>query len=86
MARNTLNDLNDLLFEQMEKLRDDEMSEEQIKREISRANALTGLAEVAVRNGELAFKVMNHLNEYRKDGELTPVPQMLRAGEDFDGI
>ena len=81
MARNTLNDLNDLLFEQMEKLRD-----EQIKREISRANALTGLAEVAVRNGELAFKVMNHLNEYRKDGELTPVPQMLRAGEDFDGI
>ena len=35
------------------------------------------MAEVIVRNGELALGVMKHVNEYRTDGELAPIPKML---------
>ena len=79
MAKNTLNDLNDHLFAQLEKLMDDEVSPEQIEREIARSKAVTAVAETIVRNGELAFKVMQHMNEYRSDGELAPVPTMLES-------
>lgn len=81
MAKNTLNDLNNHLFEQLEKLMDDDVSDEKMKKEISRAHAVTALAETIVRNGELAFKVMQHLNEYRNDGELAPIPEMLESGK-----
>lgn len=80
MPRNTLSDLNNHLFEQLEKLRDDEVTPEQMDREIARSKAVTAVAEVIVRNGELAFKVMQHMNEYRTDGELAPVPEMLEPG------
>ena len=81
MAKNTLNDLNNHLFEQLEKLMDDDVSDEKMKKEISRAHAVTAIAETIVRNGELAFKVMQHLNEYRRDGELAPIPEMLESGK-----
>lgn len=80
MARNTLADLNDHLFEQLERLMDDDVSEEQMKKEVIRSKAVTEVAEVIVRNGELAFKVMQHMNDYRTDGELAPVPAMLNGG------
>lgn len=81
MAKNTLTDLNNHLFEQLEKLMDDDVSDEKMKKEISRAHAVTAIAETIVRNGELAFKVMQHLNEYRRDGELAPIPEMLESGK-----
>ena len=81
MAKNTLNDLNDHLFAQLEKLMDDDVSPEQIEREIARSKAVTAVAETIVRNGELAFKVMQHMNEYRSDGKLAPVPKMLESRE-----
>ncbi|MEE1449669.1 hypothetical protein [Faecalitalea cylindroides] len=45
--RNTLMDLNNLLFEQMERLMDDDLDQEQ---EVIRAKALKGLAETAISN------------------------------------
>lgn len=80
MAKNSLTDLNNHLFEQLERLMDDDVSEEQMKKEIIRSKAVTEVAEVIVRNGELAFKVMQHMDDYRKDGELTPLPEMLKSG------
>ena len=79
MPKNTLGDLNNHLFAQLEKLMDDDLSAEQIDREINRSRAVTAISETIVRNGELAFKVMQHLNEYRQDGNLAPIPEMLEA-------
>lgn len=81
---NTLSDLNNYLFEQIERLQDDELSEEQMQREIVRAGAITKIGETIIRNGELALKTMQHLNEYaygriKNDSELAPVPPMLEA-------
>ena len=53
--KNTLSDLNNYLFETIERLQDDELDEEHLNREIRRAEAVTKVSEVIVRNGELTL-------------------------------
>ena len=82
--KNTLSDLNNYLFESIERLNDDELTEEELKKEILRSQAVTEVAEVIVRNGELALKTMQHMNEYgygcgNRDAALAPVPALLEA-------
>ena len=45
MARNTLGDLNNHLFEQLERLMDDELAGEQLREEITRAKAVASIAK-----------------------------------------
>ena len=52
--RNTLSDLNNHLFEQLERLNDEDLSEEQLDRELRRSEGMTKVAEQIIRNGELA--------------------------------
>ncbi len=80
--RNTLQDLNDYLFETLERLTDDDATEEQMQREITRAEAVTRVAETVIHNGELALRTMQHLNEFRSDGKLAPVPKMLEVSKE----
>lgn len=83
--KNTLNDLNNYLFESLERLLDDDLDEEALQKEITRSKAVTGVAETIVRNGELALRTMEHLNEYGygsnagHERTLAPVPAMLEA-------
>lgn len=79
--KNTLQDLNNYLFETLERLTDD-ATEEQMQREITRAEAVTRVAETVIHNGELALRTMQHLNEYRSDGKLAPVPKMLEVSKE----
>lgn len=81
---NTLSDLNNYLFEQIERINDDQLTPEQLQSEIVRSQAITKIAETIVRNGELALKTMMHLNEYGydqggKNPNLAPVPTMLEG-------
>lgn len=83
--KNTIGDLNNYLFETLERLQDDELTDEQLHREILRSQAVTSVAETVIRNGELALKTMQHLNEFgygkgKRDELLAPVPVMLEAG------
>lgn len=70
--KNTLTDLNNLLFEQMERLMDDELDEEV---EVKRANALKGLAEAAIDNAALALKAEKFKAEFgmKTDNGLPPM-------------
>lgn len=82
--KNTLSDLNNYLFESLERLMDDSLTEEQMEREIVRSKAVTSVAQTVIQNGELALKTMAHLNEYgygrrRTDTDLAPVPAMLEV-------
>lgn len=83
--KNTLGDLNNYLFESLERLMDDDLSEEEIQKEILRSTAVTSVARTVIQNGELALKTMQHLNEYgygtakRKNSDLAPVPAMLEV-------
>lgn len=80
--KNNLEDLNNYLFETLERLLDDDLTDEQMEREITRSKAVTSIAETVIHNGELALKTMQHLNDMgygrgKGDDSLAPVPKML---------
>ncbi len=54
--KNKLTDLNDYLFEQIERINDDSLNEEELSKEIKKAEAIQGIAETIIKNGELQFK------------------------------
>lgn len=77
---NTLGDLNNHLFEQLERLNDDEMDEETLEKELKRSEGMTKIAEKIIQNGELAYKTMKHMDEYGyNSGGHQTVPAMLEA-------
>lgn len=51
--KNKLTDLNDYLFEQIERINDDSLNEEELSKEIKKAEAIQGIAETIIKNGEL---------------------------------
>jgi 2-iminoacetate synthase ThiH len=61
MARNKLSDLNDHLFEQLERLSDEDLTEEQLEKEIKRAKAVSGIAKILIDSGGLATKKLDEL-------------------------
>lgn len=77
--KNTLTDLNNYLFEALERLTDDELTEEQLQREITRSQAVTSVAETIIHNGELSLKAIRHVEEYGRPGDGKKLPPMLEA-------
>jgi hypothetical protein len=76
--KNTLSDLNNHLFAQLERLSDEDLDEEQVKKEVQRSKAITDVAKVIVDNGRLALATMKHMDEYGyTDGKQKNVPEML---------
>lgn len=73
--KNNLVDLNNHLFEQMERLNDDDLTEEELSREISRTKAMTDVASRIIDNAALGLQAEKLKVEYgRRDIEL---PEML---------
>lgn len=79
--RNTLTDLNNHLFEQLERLNDDELDDAQLDKELRRAEGMTKVATQIIQNAELAYKTMVHMAEYgygKKDAKEI-LPPMLEV-------
>ncbi len=76
--KNTLQDLNDHLFEQLERLNDDDLTDEQLEKELKRADGMTRIATQIIENAELAFKTMVHMDEYCYNAGKQTVPVMLQ--------
>lgn len=53
--KNRLSDLADHLFVQLERLNDEELNDDQLRREIARAGAMSQVARTLVDCGELAL-------------------------------
>jgi hypothetical protein len=62
--KNTLTDLNNYLFESIERLNDDDLSAEELDREIKRSEAVQKVATTIIANGTLALQAKKHLDEY----------------------
>lgn len=62
--KNTLNDLNNYLFEAIERLNDDELDEKGLEKEIKRSKAVQKVAKTIIENGSLALQAKKHLDEY----------------------
>lgn len=74
--KNTIGDLNNYLFEALERITDDSLTPEELETELKRASAITGVAETIVHAGELAFKAIKHADEWDKQ-----LPAQLRCGK-----
>jgi len=79
--KNTLTDLNNHLFEELERLNDDELTGEEIEKELKRAEGMTKIATQIVQNAELAYKTMVHMDEYGYNTDKNvPVRLEMRGG------
>ncbi len=77
--KTSLNDLNDYLFEALERLTNDDLTDEQLDREIKRNEAIQKTAKTIIENGALALQAKKHLDEYGV-GQNVVLP-LLTSGE-----
>lgn len=73
--KNTLTDLNNYLFEAIERINDDSLNEEQLDKEIKRSEAMQKIAKTIIDNGTLALQAKKHLDEYGQ-GENVELPML----------
>ena len=78
MPRNTLGDLNNHLFAQLERLNDEEITEEQLEKEITRSKAVVGISKQIISNANVVLKAKSIQLEY---GDKKEIPKMLEGGE-----
>ena len=80
--KNTLGDLNNHLFAQIERLGDEDLKGEELQEEINRAKAVSDIATQIISNGALALKAKTFAYEYLpQDRNVSDkkFPPMLRA-------
>ncbi|MEK4853859.1 hypothetical protein NST04_28750 [Paenibacillus sp. FSL H7-0756] len=75
--RNTLGDLNNHLFAQLERLSDEELTGEKLADEISRAKAVTSVASQVIANGSLVLDAIKMADD--KMNANTSIPKMLEG-------
>lgn len=63
MPRNKLTDLNNLLFEQLERLNEAKTPEE-LEKELKRSSAMVGIGKTIVANAHVALEAQKHIDEY----------------------
>ena len=73
--KNTLTDLNNYLFEAIERLNDDSIDETQLDKEIKRSEAVQKVASTIIANGTLALHAKKHLDEYGQ-GDNVELPML----------
>lgn len=62
--KNTLADLNNYLFESIERLNDDGLTNDELEKEIKRSEAVQKVAKTIIENGALALQAQKHFDEY----------------------
>ena len=77
--KNTLGDLNNHLFAEIERLSDEDLQGEELEKEIDRAKAVTSVASQIISNGHLVLKSLKYTDDkWNADSQ---VPKMLTGGE-----
>lgn len=80
--KNKLSDLNNHLFAQMERLSDEDLEGDELKAELERSKAISGIAKDIVSNASLALKVQKAV--WERDVDPGAVPPMLRDGKEVE--
>lgn len=76
MPRNTLSDLNNHLFAQLERLNDEDLSEEVLSKEIERSKAINGVAKNIIDNAKTTLDGIRIMNDSLDQNK--PVPSQFR--------
>lgn len=62
--KNSLQDLNNYLFESLECINDDDLTDEELEKEIKRSEAVTKVASTIINNAEVQLKALQYADEY----------------------
>lgn len=73
--KNTLSDLNDHLFAQLERLGEEDISEDKLKSEVRRSNAVAIVAKEVIANAQTAIAA-EKLRQKSKQGVVDNEPQL----------
>lgn len=73
-TKNTLSDLNDHLFAQMERLGDEDLNGDDLERELKRTSAVTNVAKEIISNARLVLDAQVKVGDIPQQ---TEVPRML---------
>ena len=76
-TRNTLKDLNNHLFMQLERLNDDDLNGDKLREEVIRSKAITGIAKEIIANANTVLEAKKFASDIRGTDET--VPRMLEG-------
>ncbi|MCK9521067.1 MAG: hypothetical protein M0R74_18890 [Dehalococcoidia bacterium] len=80
--KNTLGDLNNHLFMQLERLNDEDLKDEALEMEIKRAKAVTYIASQLIAAGTLALNAQKFISDGLNQNEKLPPMLEANAGGD----
>ena len=83
MPRNTLMDLNNHLFAELERLGDEGLTQEELEKEIARADAITKVGNVLVTNAKTALEATKTQIEWGRR-ENVQIPEMLLENKNHE--
>ena len=66
-------DLNNHLFEQLERLNDDTLKGQELESEIERSKAVCNVSRQIIENGKLVLAAKKHIDEYGLDNKELPL-------------
>lgn len=79
--QNKLIDLNNYLFEQLERLNDDNLTMEELDREIKKSKEIVKVSQTIVNNADILLKAKKYFDEMGTSNEKIP---LLSLGEKND--
>lgn len=76
--KNTLLDLNNHLFEALERLNDEDMTQEQLEQEIKKDNAIASISNQIIANAKLELEAVKLCYDYGNIDDMKKLPMMLQ--------
>jgi len=73
--KNSLSDLNNYLFAEIERINSDDLKGEELDAEIKRAKTMAGLSEAIIHNADVQLKAVEMRNNY--DPQYYEIPQNI---------
>lgn len=83
--KNSLSDLNNILFEQIERLNDDEVMEQFSDQEIERAKAMSAVANQIIQNAALQLQAAKFMDDNALTSREMPEVLKLNKGQNNYG-
>lgn len=77
-----INDLNEILFDRLERLNDSELDEDGLQREISKTDAIVKVSDTIIRNAQVALKAQELFDAYGT-GRTVNIPLLGISNDDL---